>query len=287
MVAWRTWVLAAVILAQGGDGIRITQVQVPQTMQVGGDGELFCAWEEDTDKMYSIKWYQGAQEFYRYTPTARDPIQIFDPITLDVDRDKSWGGTVRIANVSLDAEGPFHCEVSADGPTFHTASDSAMLTVVDLPDGAPVISGVRSQYLPGDWVDLTCTSGKSKPATILNFTVNTKPAPLGWLETQIDKEDDDKLFTSRLRLRFSLLPRLLQEEAGSLRVRCEAEIPGVYSEYAQDILTTRPPYQASVLGSSAPDGPCSCRCSLFLLLLLLLLLLLPWPSTPPPQPPLL
>ena len=45
----------------------------------------------------------------------------------------------------------------------------------DLPDGAPVISGVRSQYLPGDWVDITCTSSKSKPPAVLNFTVNTKP----------------------------------------------------------------------------------------------------------------
>ncbi|XP_050726494.1 uncharacterized protein LOC127003629, partial [Eriocheir sinensis] len=262
----------------GGDGIRITRVDVPQTMEVGGEGQLFCSWEEDTDKMYSIKWYQGAQEFYRFTPNARDQVQIFDPVNLDVDRAKSREGNVWIANVSLDAEGLYHCEVSADGPTFHTASDSAQLTVVDLPDGAPVISGVRSQYLPGDWVDLTCTSAKSKPAAILNFTVNTNPAPTGWLETQVDKEDDDRLFTSKLRLRFSLLPNLLEEEAGSLKVRCTAEIPGVYLQIAQDVLTTRPPYQAPVLGSSAPAGP---RCYLAtLLLLLLLLLLLPWPATP-------
>lgn len=70
----------------------------------------------------------------------------------------------------------------------------------------------------------------------------------------MDKEDDDRLFTSKLRLRFILQPHLLEEEADSLRVRCAAEIPGVYLQIAQDVLTTRPPYQASVLGSSAPEG---------------------------------
>ncbi len=28
---------------------------------------------------------QGAQEFYRFTPTAKEPVQIFDSVSLDVD----------------------------------------------------------------------------------------------------------------------------------------------------------------------------------------------------------
>nr|XP_045623991.1 uncharacterized protein LOC123773991 isoform X1 [Procambarus clarkii] len=203
--------------------------------------------------MYSIKWYQGAHEFYRYTPTFRDPIQVFDPPTLDVDLEKSWGGSVRIANVSLGAEGPFHCEVSADGPTFHTASDSASLTVVDLPDGVPVIKGVRSHYLPGSWVDLTCTSFRSKPAVRLSFVINTQPVSPGWLEPQSDQTDEEGLTTSSLRLRFSLRPRQLEE--GEVRVECISEIPGVYRESSQDVLSTSPPYHASVRGgSAAPAG---------------------------------
>lgn len=45
-------------------------------------------------------------------------------------RTGSRGGTVRVANITTAAEGPFYCEVSAEGPTFHTASDTANMKVV-------------------------------------------------------------------------------------------------------------------------------------------------------------
>nr|XP_053652404.1 uncharacterized protein LOC128702257 [Cherax quadricarinatus] len=212
-----TWVLLAALLLQGLRGIKITRVSVPAMLEVGGNGDLDCSWEEDTDHMYSIKWYQGAHEFYRYTPTFRNPIQVFPLPTLDVDLEKSWGGSVRITNVSLAAEGPFHCEVSADGPTFHTASDSASLTVVDLPDEEPAIKGVRSYYPPGSWVDITCISLRSKPPPILAFTINKQPVSLyssryntegprlynripGRLEPQFDQTDDRAEPLRKLRL---------------------------------------------------------------------------------------
>ncbi|KAK8372445.1 hypothetical protein O3P69_019808, partial [Scylla paramamosain] len=122
--------------------IRITRVKVPTTVEIGGAASLECEWEREGDTMYSIKWYQGSTEFYRYTPSSQKQVQIFEPTTLDVDltnpcvltsfkqRDKSSGGRVRVANVTMEAEGPFHCEVSAEGPTFHTASDSAKMWVV-------------------------------------------------------------------------------------------------------------------------------------------------------------
>ncbi|XP_071535155.1 cell adhesion molecule 2-like [Panulirus ornatus] len=254
-MGWRrrwslSWMLPVIaFLVQGSSTIRITRVRVPPTLEVGGQGDLDCTWQEDNDQMYSIKWYQGAHEFYRYTPTARNPVQIFDPPTLDVDREKSWGGSVRIANVSLAAEGPFHCEVSADGPTFHTASDAATVKIVDLPDGGPVIKGLRSHYLPGDWVDLTCVSRRSRPAPRLSFTINNQPASPGWLEPQGNQMDHEGLTTSSLQLRFSLRPRLLQD--GDALVRCVSEIPGIHQQVTEEVITTRHPYHASVLGGGA------------------------------------
>ncbi|KAK4300106.1 hypothetical protein Pmani_027671, partial [Petrolisthes manimaculis] len=316
--------------------IRITDVVVPSTVEVGGGADLDCKWENDDDQMYSIKWYQAAYEFYRYTPTAvMQKVQIFDLPTLDVDytpphsypsttttityssmylfvppvlspphsyptttttityssmylfvppvpspppppciylsvplqREKSWGGSVRIANVTLAAAGPFHCEVSGDSPTFYTASLSSTLTVVDLPDGGPVVTGVRSSYVAGDWVDLICSTRRSRPPPTLSYTLNTRPAPAGWLEPQENHEDEEGLITSTLRLRFSLQRQLLQE--GDVQVACVAEIPNVYREEARDILSTTPPYHASGLGA-APGGTGRRHCHTALSLLLLL-----------------
>ncbi|XP_063598652.1 uncharacterized protein LOC134775124 [Penaeus indicus] len=227
--------------------IRITRVDVPPAIEVGSQGDLDCAWDEGQDQMYSVKWYQGANEFYRYTPAAKDPIQIFDLVSLDVDRQKSWGGTVRIANVTLAAGGLFHCEVSADGPTFHTASDYATLNVVGEWAGL-----VGSSYLARDWVDLTCTSKRSKPAPKVSFRINAEVAAPEWLEPQVDTVDSAGLTTSSRRLRFYLLPELLQD--GDARLQCIAEIPQIYRQVTEDLLSTRPPYQASVLDASAASA---------------------------------
>lgn len=51
---------------------------------------------------------------------------------------------------------------------------------------------------------------------------------------------------SSLRLRFSLLARLLEE--GSARVTCVADVAGLWRREAQVSLSTRPSYQASVRG---------------------------------------
>ncbi|ROT80863.1 hypothetical protein C7M84_000377 [Penaeus vannamei] len=109
--------------------IRITRVKVPPLLKVGDEGDLDCMWEPEKDEMYSVKWYQEGHEFYRYTPSSRDPIQIFDPPTLDVDRESSWGQR-QDRQRDLGGRGSFHCEVSADAPTFHTASDTAHIRIV-------------------------------------------------------------------------------------------------------------------------------------------------------------
>ncbi|XP_069996759.1 uncharacterized protein [Penaeus vannamei] len=122
----------------------------------------------------------------------------------------------------------------------------------DLPDGAPVITGLRSSYVARDWVDLTCTSRRSKPAPRVSFRINGDMAAPEWLEPQVDTVDSAGLTTSSRRLRFYLLPELLRD--GDARLQCIAEIPHIYNQVTEDLLSTRPPYQASVLDASAASG---------------------------------
>ncbi|KAK3878217.1 hypothetical protein Pcinc_017135 [Petrolisthes cinctipes] len=105
-------------------------------------------------------------------------------------------------------------------------------------------------WLGTGWISLASTR-RSRPPPTLSYTLNTRSAPAGWLEPQVNHEDEEGLITSTLRLRFSLQRQLLQE--GDVQVACVAEIPNVYREEARDILSTTPPYHASVLGA-APGG---------------------------------
>ena len=73
-----------------------------------------------------------------------------------------------------------------------------------------------------------------------------------WLEQPENVKDQDGLTTSSLRLRFSLQSSLLREGEG--HVSCVAEIPDTYKEETREVLTTRPPYHASVLGAGPTTG---------------------------------
>lgn len=51
-----------------------------------------------------------------------------------------------------------------------------------LPDEGPRITGGRPRYQIGDTVNVNCTSGRSKPATSLNWFINGEPADVSLLK---------------------------------------------------------------------------------------------------------
>lgn len=77
-----------------------------------------------------------------------------------------------LKNVSLQSSGRYRCEVSAEAPSFQTVSDHGDMVVVALPDEGPKITGGLPRYQVGDWVNVNCTSGRSKPATQLLWYIN-------------------------------------------------------------------------------------------------------------------
>nr|XP_027222441.1 uncharacterized protein LOC113814588 [Penaeus vannamei] len=59
-------------------GITITRVSVPTPLAVGEGGVLECEWTYDGDHVYTLKWYQGIREFYRWTPQETPPPSLPD-----------------------------------------------------------------------------------------------------------------------------------------------------------------------------------------------------------------
>lgn len=111
--------------------LRITKVSVPTPMIVGDSGTLECQWVSEGNSVYSLKWYLGLHEFYRWTPAAHPKIQTFSiDKAFKIDRKESEEGRVRIRNVTLDATGLLRCEISEEAPAFHTEHSDVRLTVI-------------------------------------------------------------------------------------------------------------------------------------------------------------
>lgn len=49
-------------------GLRNVHVTIPAAVKRGDNALLICNYDMEGDSLYSIKWYKGRREFYRYTP---------------------------------------------------------------------------------------------------------------------------------------------------------------------------------------------------------------------------
>ncbi|XP_070513923.1 uncharacterized protein [Cardiocondyla obscurior] len=178
MKACHLWLGAAVALLviMGASCLREVSLEmVPEVVQRGEKVILRCHYDLENAPLYSLKWYRGKHEFYRFAPTEEPSTKVFNISGINVDLDNSNKSQVTLRNVDFGLSGTFICEVTADAPTFSTASTSKNLTVVFLPRDEPVILSERDRYDPGDMLRANCSVPPSKPPVHLSFTLNSMP----------------------------------------------------------------------------------------------------------------
>ncbi|KAA0201344.1 hypothetical protein HAZT_HAZT000550 [Hyalella azteca] len=169
--------------------MRLDEVRVPYHQVSGVRVRLECPFILEGEELYSVKWYRGAHEFFRYVPAdTQYRMQNFDLPGVKVDTTASDARVVELLPVSLQSSGSYKCEVSADNPSFYTTSQSANMLVVEPPAEAPVITGLKERYGKDEYVNATCISYKSRPAASLTWYINQK---------QVSKENVP-LFTEKL-----------------------------------------------------------------------------------------
>ncbi|XP_064105351.1 uncharacterized protein LOC135214861 [Macrobrachium nipponense] len=235
--------------------LHITDIKVPSPLATGEGGWLECEWADDGDNIYALKWYLGLDEFYRWTPAETPPVKTFpvkgNPITVDLEASRR--GRVRVGQVTLEATGVYRCEVSAEAPSFHTESKVASMTIVDLPDDKPLITGTRPNYQLHEEVRLNCSSPHSQPPSTLTFLVNNEQADPSWLVHYKSREDSSTgLETAVLGLRFALRPRMMRQ--GFVSVKCIAQILDIYWDSSETLIMGDMPYHASVMEGRASSA---------------------------------
>ena len=74
------------IFLKGANCLRGVKLEVvPQVVQRGETVVLQCKYDLEKAPLYSLKWYRGRHEFYRFSPTEESSTKIFNISGIDVD----------------------------------------------------------------------------------------------------------------------------------------------------------------------------------------------------------
>nr|XP_037874862.1 uncharacterized protein LOC101745057 [Bombyx mori] len=164
---------ATIFWGMGVRGLHNLEINVPNAVLLGETVTLECSWQlEDEEALYSVKWYRGREEFYRYIPKELPHTRVFPLPGIEVDISRSGARRVVLQQATPAMAGRFRCEVSADAPTFHTEIRSAPLEVVEPPEWGPKLVSDRSWYGVGSTLHATCATPPSYPPANLTFALN-------------------------------------------------------------------------------------------------------------------
>uniref|UniRef100_A0A8D8X145 Ig-like domain-containing protein n=1 Tax=Cacopsylla melanoneura TaxID=428564 RepID=A0A8D8X145_9HEMI len=216
-------------------GLRnVTLVVKPPTVMEGQDTTLQCFYDLEGIPLYSVKWYRGRHEFYRFSPSEHPSSKIFPIPGIDVDLSMSNASQVVLRKVGFQLSGNLSCEVTIDAPKFSTAFKSMQMVVVHLPESAPLISTELDRYDPDDILRANCTSSPSKPAATLSFLLNN--IPVGMPATKVIPYNDH-LQSSSLEVEVKLTSGHFNN--GILRLQCTAMVTSIYRETREKILASK------------------------------------------------
>ncbi|XP_037913348.1 uncharacterized protein LOC119652994 isoform X2 [Hermetia illucens] len=207
--------------------LKNVSVTVPTAVKKGDNALLICNYDLEGDPLYSVKWYKGRREFYRYTPKENPAMKTFAINGINVERSLSNQSHVILSSVQPMISGKFSCEVSADAPSFHTMVVSGELDVVELPTERPTLMGIHSRYRLGDTINGNCTSNYSKPAANLTWTINDIPVMPRDIKSY-EPLKFENLESSVLEINFTVQHH--QFIRGRLKLKCTARIHGIYEQ---------------------------------------------------------
>ena len=120
-------------------GLTLTQVTVPPFGLGGHSVDLSCDYDTQGDQVYSVKWYKGGLEIFRFIPSNTPPMAVFTRPGVSIGTDKSNATLLHLTNLTVASTGRYRCEVSTEAPMFSTESKYGDLLVIVLPSHPPKV----------------------------------------------------------------------------------------------------------------------------------------------------
>ncbi|XP_050533322.1 uncharacterized protein LOC126901121 [Daktulosphaira vitifoliae] len=237
----------------GLSGVRMWN---PEAIRAGESLHLSCDYNLEGTPLYSIKWYFGDEEFYRYVPKESPPTRVF-PLsgTASVDISESDDHAVTMNNLPRDMSGHYKCEVSADAPLFHTQIKESFITIIEEPKSPPIVFAGKLKYSKGEPIAINCTSYSGFPATNLTWYINdvkvTSMTKHVVIKSRVLTEPGG-MQTSKSRL--ETVARPIYFPGGRMIVRCESSQFELYKKYTVTELVDDSPKIAQMMSPSTVLG---------------------------------
>ncbi|XP_050309506.1 uncharacterized protein LOC126745611 [Anthonomus grandis grandis] len=213
-------------------GLRNVHIKFPSAVAIGKDATLQCFYNLEGDKLYSVKWYRGNMEFFRYSPGEFPPIKQFKIRGINVREKDSKDTQVVLEKVTKEISGMYSCEVTADQPSFFTDIKTAELRVVDLPRHDPQITGLKTRYRLDETIKANCTSQGSYPAANLTWYINGIPLEEKYVQRYEPlMYNEDELVSALSTVKLKVVKHLFIN--GKMKLRCSATMHHLYHKSSE------------------------------------------------------
>ncbi|XP_018321812.2 titin-like [Agrilus planipennis] len=236
-------------LLTGIKALSEVDVIVPQAVAVGDTVTLQCHYDLEGQPLYTLKWYKGAREFYRFIPKEHPNTQVFPFPGIDVDLNKSNLHAIVLRNVQPEISGTYRCEVSTDAPNFYTNMMSASMYVLNVPQSKPQIETRNYSSDLGQVVMANCTSPYSYPPMNLTWFVNGVKVNDSYY-SKIPSTFNPNEVSVRIGLKH-FIDHKSYHNSGVLRLKCVASLFNLYREEVEASMEDDQPKPrpSSVLGT--------------------------------------
>ncbi|CAH0559288.1 unnamed protein product [Brassicogethes aeneus] len=159
---------------EGVGALKDVAVTIPQAAKIMDTVTLQCKYDLEGEPLYTVKWYKGTKEFFRYIPKEHPNTQVFLLPGMDVDLSKSTENEVVLRNVQPEMSGRYKCEVSTDSPNFYTQIVTGYMYVIDVPQEDPTMIIEKDPLEIGYTIKGNCTSPPSYPRVNITWFLNGK-----------------------------------------------------------------------------------------------------------------
>ncbi|CAG9858033.1 unnamed protein product [Phyllotreta striolata] len=237
---------------------RPVSVVIPTAVKRLDTVTLQCNYNLSGEPIYTVKWYKGPKEFYRYIPKELPNVQVFALPGITVDELKSTHKNLVLKNVQPEVTGRYKCEVSSDAPNFYTYMQSGYMYVIDVPVEDPILRTDKEILDTGYRLKGNCSAPASWPPANITWLLNGKPINYTYQE-RVQPRDYNMKASATSNKRIPLVTVSGVEVAideshfhgGKARISCVASVFHLYRREKSVVLDEdRPrPRPSSVLGN--------------------------------------